>query len=178
MKKVEKVIIYILSHFNSEPKKIGKVKLAKLLWFCEREYMYKYHAHLLDDLEFIKLDHGPVPKKYEKILKDMEKKNLIHVFEIPNFDRTQISFHSLKEPDLSEFSAQEISVIDSVIYKLRDKTASELSKLSHDEFWDNTELGEVIPAEVVFATKDVMHPTDDDVQWAMQVLEKKGINAH
>ena len=90
MHKIQHIIHYIVAHFNSEPKKLSKVKLAKILWFCEREFMYKTHKRL-SDIEFVRMPFGPVPKKYDSILKDMEEKGIIHSFEIVNFQKKQKS---------------------------------------------------------------------------------------
>lgn len=75
-KKIYEIINYIVGCFKDNPSKLGKVKLAKILWFADREFMYKYHSELTG-LEYQKLPFGPVPKKYDQILNDMQKKNLI-----------------------------------------------------------------------------------------------------
>lgn len=173
MEKLESIINYIIYCFRDEPTKLGKVKLAKILWSCEREFMYKTHKRL-SNLEFIKLNNGPVPKKYNKILDDMVLKGIIHSFNTIKFDKKQTSFYSLIEPDMNDFQAIEISIIDSVVYSLWDKSASELSNMSHDSFWESTNMGDVMPVESVFM-RDIQEPDENDIAWAMQTLKEKGL---
>lgn len=173
VEKLEKIINYIIYCFRDEPTKLGKVKLAKILWSCEREFMYKTHKRL-SNLEFIKLNNGPVPKKYNKILDDMVQKGIIHSFNTIKFDKKQTSFYSLIEPDMNDFQAIEISIIDSVVYSLWDKSANELSNMSHDSFWESTNTGDVMPVESVFM-RDIQEPDENDIAWAMQTLKEKGL---
>ncbi len=57
----------------------------------------------------------------------------------------------LREPDLSKLSTTELKMIDSVLEKLSDKTAKEISAYSHNDVpWLTTEDGNVIEYESVF----------------------------
>ena len=48
MDKTKAVIAYIVNYFqcNNSPKNLGKVKLVKILWFADREFMHKYYRQL------------------------------------------------------------------------------------------------------------------------------------
>ena len=168
MEKTKSIIHYIISCFSAEPTKLGKVKLAKILWFCAREFMYKNKQHL-SDLEFIKMPLGLVPKKYDTLLNQLEKDKIIHIFTAPNFNKKQICFHSLKDPDLKAFTPDEISLIDSVIFALKDEKAGNLSNLTHDSVWENTKQGNVMPVESVFL-KDIEAPSPEDIEWANKTI--------
>lgn len=56
----------------------------------------------------------------------------------------------LKEPNLDDFTAKEISILDQTINKFALKTAKELSEMSHDECWEKTKNGDTMPIESVF----------------------------
>lgn len=56
----------------------------------------------------------------------------------------------LKEPDLNQFSAQEISILDKVIVELQNKSAKQISNQTHDELWNSIERGKIMPLESVF----------------------------
>ncbi|MDL0147656.1 Panacea domain-containing protein [Campylobacter felis] len=75
MTKLEKIINYIIYSFRDEPLKLGKLKLAKILWFSDRAFMYKY-SEALTDLEYIKMQYGPLPKNTKKYLKSLKQKEL------------------------------------------------------------------------------------------------------
>lgn len=175
MSKAFLIINYIIWAFQAEPKKLSKVKLAKILWFADKEYMYKYCKHL-STLEYIKLPQGPVPKNYDKILKELENKGIIHSFSLLSYGKKQICFHSLKEPCLDEFKPQEISILDKVIHTFYNQKSSTLSKKTHDELWDKLEMGELMPIESVF-WQDIQSPSDEDIKQALKELEKKGLLA-
>lgn len=170
MDKACAIINYIINAFQAEPKKLSKVKLAKILWFADKEYMYKYYTSL-SGLEYIKLPQGPVPKNYDKLLKDMENKAIIHTFDVLSYGKKQICFHSLKEPDLEMFKAQEISILDKVISDVYNQKSTTLSKKTHDELWDKVKMGEIMPIESVF-WQDIIPPNDEDIKQALQDLKK------
>lgn len=171
MKKATRILNYIIHKFIENPTKLSKVKLAKILYFADREYLYKYKEYLTN-LEYIKLPYGPVVKGYDKILKDMQKDGFINEFTSIINNQKQTCFQSLKEPNISEFSPQEIEILDKAIYENYNKKATTLSKNTHDKIWENTETGNVIPLECVFL-RDIQTPTQDDIQKAKQFLIEK-----
>ena len=74
----------------------------------------------------------------------------------------QQSFMCLKEPNLNDFTAQEISLLDRIIIELQDKSATQLSNQTHDELWESIEQGKIMPLESVFL-QDIIPATQDDV---------------
>ncbi|MCR2060668.1 Panacea domain-containing protein [Campylobacter helveticus] len=179
MNKVEKIINYIIYSFRDEPLKLGKLKLAKILWYADRAFMYKYYQSLTN-LEYIKMQYGPLPKKYDNILKKLNKEKIIHSYESNSYgesDKKQICYHSLIEPDMNDFEAKEIQIIDEVIARLKNKKATTLSKETHDELWKNTNIGESMPIESVFLN-DIEPPNEEDIQWAKEILKSKGLYAN
>lgn len=178
MTKLEKIINYIIYSFRDEPLKLGKLKLAKILWFSDRAFMYKY-SETLTGLEYIKMQYGPLPKKYDKILKSLENDRVIHSYLSNAYvddDRKQICFHSLIEPDMNDFNAKEIQIIDEVITKLKDEKATTLSNKTHDELWRSLKFGEIMPIEAVF-WNDIEPVNEEDIKWAKAVLKTKGFYA-
>lgn len=172
MKKICEVIHYIIDSFQQADSvsKLGKVKLAKILWFADREFMYEHHKSITG-IDYVKLPNGPVPKKYDAILDEMKDNGVIHQYQIKKFDKTQQCFVSLKDPNLEVFNKEEIKVLDNVIYELKDKSASKLSNLTHDSLWKNREIGEIMPIESVFC-RDITEPNEDDIAWANSKIFK------
>lgn len=161
--KTEATIAYIINYFqcNNSPKNLGKVKLVKILWFADREFMHKYFKQLTN-LEYRKMPQGPMPTNINSILKSMQKEGIIQTFETSKYGYTQQSFLCLQEPNLDAFSPQEISILDKVIIDLLDKSASQISQETHDELWHSIEQGKIMPLESVFL-QDVIPATQDDV---------------
>ena len=85
------------------------------------------------------------------------------------FGRRQERPCALREPDLSEFSGQEIATIDRVIEALWGKSARDVTDLSHEFIgWQAAQPGEVIPYETVFVNDS--EPMDEDVQHAQSLI--------
>ncbi|STQ85758.1 DUF4065 domain-containing protein [Helicobacter muridarum] len=163
MNKTEAIIAYIVNYFqcNDALNNLGKVKLVKILWFADREFMHKYYKQLTN-LEYRKMPQGPMPTNIDKILKNMQEKEIIKSFETSKYGYSQTCFLCLKEPDLDYFSAMEISILDKVIMDLKHKSAKQISNQTHDELWNSIEQGKVMPLESVFL-QDIIPATKDDV---------------
>lgn len=172
MEKIHAVIHYIIDSFQQADSisKLGKVKLAKILWFADREFMYEYHKSITG-IQYVKLANGPVPKKYDMILSEMKEEGIIHQYQINKFGKPQQCFISLKKPSLEVFSKEEIKVLDNIIYELKNKSATKLSDVTHDSLWENREVGEVMPIESVFC-RDIVEPNEDDIAWAKSKIFK------
>lgn len=52
---------------------------------------------------------------------------------------------ALRDADLTIFSGRDIAIVDSVIHHFWDKTAAELSELSHGPWWKVCDSGDGIP---------------------------------
>jgi len=146
--KFKEVLLYVLKQVGSKPN-LGEVVLYKLLYFIDFDYYEKYEEQLIG-ATYIKNHHGPTPKEFAKIVGEMEGKDLTKV-QTKYFQYPQKKYLPLREPDLSILSAREKAVIDSVLDRLSDKNATEISAYSHDDVpWLTTEDGEVMDYESVF----------------------------
>lgn len=163
--KFKEVLLYVLSRVGSKPN-VGETVLYKLLYFIDFDYYERYEEQLIG-ATYIKNHHGPTPIEFTKIVGDMENKDLVRIrsryFQFP-----QKKYLPLREPDISQLSAKEFSVIDSVIERLSDKNAAEISAYSHGDVpWLTTEDGEVIDYESVFyrtPAYSVRAYDDEDIQ--------------
>lgn len=146
--KFKEVLLYVLKHVGSKPN-VGEVVLYKLLYFIDFDYYEKYEEQLIG-ATYIKNHHGPTPKEFAKIVDEMEGKDLTKV-RTKYFQYPQKKYLPLREPDLSILSAREKAVIDSVLERLSDKNANEISAYSHDDVpWLTAEDGHIIEYESVF----------------------------
>ena len=82
----------------------------------------------------------------------------------------QKQFIALTKPDLGKFSADEISLVDSVIDAVcNNHTASSISQLTHDHISEAAEIGEEIPLYAVLASK-VGEIDEADIEWGKSVM--------
>ena len=82
--------------------------------------------------------------------------------------RTQNRAVNLRAPNLSVFSAEQISLVDRIIEELWDLDAEAVSDLSHRMMgWRLADLNETIPYETVFISSEPL--TETDVQRAREL---------
>lgn len=168
----KEVINYIIDYMQSYTGMyLDKIKLAKILWFADRAYMYRYDSSLTG-FEYLKLQNGPAPKKYDSILTAMKNDGIIEIFQVSNLDKEKECFLSLKKPNLDKFTSKQIQIIDLVIMQYANKTSKELSELSHDELYDSVNMGDTMPIESVF-WQDIQIPSQDDITQARDYLNSK-----
>ena len=148
LSKFKEVLLYILNKVGSKPN-VGESVLYKLLYFIDFNYYEKYEEQLIG-ATYIKNNYGPTPKEFAKIVQQMEGVDLITV-KTQYFKYPQRKYLPLREPDLSILNAIELRMIDSVLERLSDKNATEISEYSHNDVpWLTTEDGKVIEYESVF----------------------------
>jgi transcriptional regulator with XRE-family HTH domain len=149
VEKFKESLLYILGKVGGKPN-VGMTVLYKLLYFIDFDYYEKYEEQLIGAL-YIKNHYGPTPVAFAKIVSQMEKEGAIEQVKSKYFEHEQTKYLPHKRADVSEFSAREIKHIDEVLERLSDKTATELSNLSHKDIpWIVAEEGRAINYESVF----------------------------
>ncbi|MBA7564350.1 hypothetical protein ES708_06013 [subsurface metagenome] len=148
LQKFKEVLLYILNKIGAKPN-IGESVLYKLLYFIDFDFYEKYEEQLIG-ATYIKNHYGPTPREFIKIVKEMEGKDLIKVKD-SYFKHPQTKYLSKRESDLTLLKAHEIKMIDSVLDRLSDMNAIEISNYSHKDVpWLTTNNGEIIDYESVF----------------------------
>lgn len=134
----KKVFLYILNKVW-EKANVWKIVVYKLLYFSEFNHYEKLWKSLLN-IEFKKWPMWPVPNPEEvkSIFEEMnndnqieEVKTLFKWYEQHRFvsKLKDINFYNL----LKDLKPEQIQIIDDVIYKLSNMTATQISEYSH---WD------------------------------------------
>jgi|DewCreStandDraft_4_1066084.scaffolds.fasta_scaffold03940_8 putative zinc finger/helix-turn-helix YgiT family protein len=97
-------------------------------------------------LEYIRDKHGPLVNNYEKILNYMVQEVYLKQQHVNTKNHTGRKYTLISHPVHNFFSEEEIKFIDAIINKLKDKTPTELSEKTHNEFdgWILTPQGEKI----------------------------------
>ena len=149
--KFKTVFTYILKKVGGKPN-IGMTAIYKLLYFIDFDYYEKYEEQLMGAV-YIKNHFGPTPVMFTKIVEEMKAKNEIEEVKSKFYDREQKKYflNPDYQIDLSPLSAQEIKHIDWELRRLADKTAKELSDLSHEDMpWRAAKMGERVEYNGVF----------------------------
>lgn len=149
LKKFKEVLLYVLEKVGSKSN-VGMTVLYKLLYFIDFDYYEKFEEQLVG-ATYIKNHFGPTPIEFKKIIESMELKGELETVKSKYFLHEQTKYLPHREPDLSVLSAREIKHIDEVLFRLSDKSATELSAYSHQDVpWLGTQNGRVISYESVF----------------------------
>ncbi|MGB7061156.1 MAG: type II toxin-antitoxin system antitoxin SocA domain-containing protein [Candidatus Zixiibacteriota bacterium] len=165
LKKFKEVLLYILNKVGSKPN-IGETVVYKLLYFIDFDHYELYEEQLMG-ATYQKNLHGPTPIEFKKIVDRMIGDEEIDMVHSKYFDFPQRKYLPLRPADLSELSAQEVEVIDSVLSRLSDMNAKQISRYSHNDVpWLTTEDDGIIEYESVFyrTAPYSVRQYDEDIQ--------------
>lgn len=149
VEKFKNALLYITQKIGAMPN-VGQTVLYKILYFCDFDYYEKFEEQLIG-ARYIRNHYGPTPVEFGAIIKEMVRDSQIEEIKTKFFDKDQTKYIPVTKPNLSVFSGQELNHIDEEIEKLGNKTAKELSDLSHKDVpWMVTLEGQEIQYESVF----------------------------
>jgi transcriptional regulator with XRE-family HTH domain len=147
--KFKEVLLYILSKVGAKPN-VGETVLYKLLYFIDFNFYEKYEEQLIG-ATYIKNHHGPTPIEFRAIIKEMVSAKELECVQSKYFNFPQRKYLPRRASNLSLLTAEELQLIDDVLNKLSNMTATEISEYSHGDVpWMTTPNGEKIDYESVF----------------------------
>lgn len=168
LRKLAKLTHYICYQCH-DPSVLGATKLNKILWYADLIAYLKTGKQITGE-RYVKQQFGPVPKHILVVIEDLEEKKDLVIREVPFYGKQKREYIALTEPDISMFSPEEISIVDSVMDVVCHKhTASSISLASHDVIWKLAEIGEEVPMYAVLAS-ELGEVTDKDIRWAQKAL--------
>ncbi len=162
VKKIESVVLYVLRKF---PEGVDYIKLFKIIYFAQKEYLANYGKALCPDT-FKARTFGPVPALSDKVIKLVEagEEDMDSYPDLKNFcnairvqDQT---VHASAEPDMDYLSRKECECLDKWYDYCKGKDSKkELSPESHDEAYakactrykDDPQLGNLTDIEIAKA---------------------------
>lgn len=107
------------------------VKLFYVNYYISHDFdHFELYEKTITNEKYIRYPKGPLLTKHQSLPDELEKENKIKIKEEV---RMYFGFRyaSITEPDTSLLNENELKTIDSVINRLSDKTASEISDYSH-----------------------------------------------
>ena len=124
-------MLYVLEQCAGKPN-VGETVLYKLLYFADFNYYETYEEHLSGS-EYRKLDFGPVPQNIDGIIREMISRKKIKRIKTDYHGYPQTRYIPLEKADLKSMNAAEKEIIDKVIDRFSDWSASALSDYSHKD---------------------------------------------
>lgn len=170
-KKFRELILYIAKKCADDPD-FGKTKLNKILFYSDF-LAYFRTGEPITGQEYMRIQHGPGPRKLKPTLDDMVKKGALRIRRERKIDLHQERVVALREPDLSDFSDQHLDIVDQIIQALWGRTNTEVSLLSHANIgWKLARHKETIPYETVFLSDRPL--TAAELEYGRQLAAKLG----
>lgn len=158
--KLRQVLLYVLDKVGAKPN-VGETVLYKLLYFIDFDY-YEKHGKSITGLTYVRNHFGPTPaKSFVEVVEGMRKSGELEIVETRFFNNLQKKYLPTKSSELKGLSANELDHINEELARLGDKTATELSELSHkDTPWRVAQQGKPIDYQFVFYRTDLTAVTE------------------
>jgi uncharacterized phage-associated protein len=160
-KKYKNVILFFAGKIKNGT--LGKLKMMKLLYFLDFDYFEKYGKSITND-QYLRFDNGPIPRMAEKILKEMNGRDIKIIRKKIGFGyNDQQHIESLKNFDIDLFSKEELLMMEEVANKWEKLSGVEMKNASHGEApWIATPRNEVIDYNLAYYRNKYGEMDNDD----------------
>lgn len=146
-----------------DPSQLGNVKLHKILYFAD---MMKFagSGEALTGVDYVKQQFGPVARHLTAALAELEIEKKISIKNVDYFGFTKKEYTSLVSP--LGLSNSDVDLLADVIGFVCNRTARDISELSHDRAWHNAKMGERIPYAAALGLEPV-EVTEEEIAAAI-----------
>jgi hypothetical protein len=145
---MKELILYVASYCHKARVlgNLGATKLNKILFYADFGAYLKLGQPITGQ-EYFALDWGPALKRMKPIQAEMSATGELQIAKADaGTNRIQHIFIPCRAPNLSFFTAEEISIVDQCICRFILKSANDVSDESHEFIgWDLADLEEIIP---------------------------------
>jgi hypothetical protein len=165
-------LVHYVCHKADDPTVLGAVKLNKVLWYSDVVH-YTVTGESITGETYVKRQRGPVPRHVMQAIDALVSVGKVARGKVDHYGFMKNEYISLREPDLSLFSPDEIARVDeSFEHVCLNHTARSISEETHGVIWQLAEIGEEMPYSTVFASVDG-EVDENDVAWAQQrIIER------
>ena len=151
-KRLRELAIYISEKCGGDDS-FGATKLNKLLFYSDF-LAYLNFGKPITGSEYFRLGNGPAPKRWIPVREAMVEAGDAKVMDAEFYGFPQQRVVPLRKAQLTEFSTDQISLVDKVIALHKGKTAKDISDESHGFVgWVLAQDRETIPYQVARVTK-------------------------
>ncbi|HXD54476.1 MAG TPA: Panacea domain-containing protein [Solirubrobacteraceae bacterium] len=171
--KFNELIVYIATRLGPEAA-LGRTKLAKLLMKSDFG-AYARRGQPITGATYEKWEQGHLPRELLLAQRDLEADGSICTEEVDYYGKRLKRITALRDPDLREFSDEDLADAERAIALFGHESASYLSELSHMEVgWRLAHMKEVIPYNTVFL--GVGGVSEGDVRRGEELASSHGWN--
>ncbi len=169
--KLDALVHYICFRCEN-PAQLGATKLNKVLWYSD-VFAFARDGVSITGGTYVKRQFGPVPKDILASRARLRASGALIEREMSNYGYPQVQFFALTPADISIFSAEQISLVDSVLDHIcSNHTAASISQRSHDLVWEVAAIGEEIPMAAAAFAGNVGEIDEHDMVWARAEVER------
>lgn len=131
------------------PRQLGATKLNKLLWFIDCSG-YNELGYTISGLnQYARREFGPAPFKMPVVIRALEKSGAISKSESGTaIGYLRSEYSSVLDPKSECFTDSERAIIHRVINEHLTVSAREVSDISHDALWEQTEMDKPMPVRL------------------------------
>ncbi len=140
--KLKEVVHYVCSQCSQE--ELGNVKLHKILYFADMMH-YLASRKPLTGVEYQKQNFGPVARHLSWAVNELCKDGVLKVEKRDYFGFKKTDYIPIQRQAHAKLSNFEVQLLNDVIEFVCERSAKEISELSHMAPWDAVEIGETIP---------------------------------
>lgn len=167
--RLKELILYIADKCMDDPT-FGAIKLNKILYFTDF-WSYWSNGKPITGVGYKRLERGPAPDRMIPIRNQMQKDNEIVLKKKKVYgDKEQHRVVSLREANISLFSANEISLVDEVIHRFWGIKAEAISDFSHGVEWKILQNNKLIPYQASLLSEEGV--TESDVIRARELINE------
>lgn len=165
-----KALVHYICWRCEDPRLLGTVKLNKVLW-CSDRISYHRTGQPIAGATYVQQQFGAVAKTLTPLVMELEKEGALSTRE-RSHGGSLMQYFAHFEPDLSVFTAPEISVVDSAIETICFRDApSPLNLAADDQVWKLAQIGETLPLYTVFAARPA-EISKRDMDWAVEYVRR------
>lgn len=157
------------------PHELGVTKLAKILWFADTEHYRTTGETITGTDTYRKNDQGPFNKRIYLALDALKEERKIFERQSQTPVGPRREFVWMQPINLSDFSANEIALVDRIAAKVVPMTAQQVSDSTHDELWKAAAHDEHIPVAAGAVT--TLEVSEEALKWAEAEFDDCGASA-
>lgn len=170
-KKFEELIVYLARRLPPEAA-LGRVKMAKLLMHSDF-IAFARLGRPMTGATYEKWEHGHLPRELITTEIDLQSDGSIDMETVDYYGKTLKHITARRDPDMADFSEDELAIVEGTIRLYGHESASYLSRLSHRELgWRLTKDRELIPYDTVFL--GTTGPAETDVRRGEELASLHG----
>jgi len=175
--KFRELLLYIASRSEDDPN-FGATKINKILFFSDFE-AYARFGKPITGAVYQRLPQGPAPRAMLPIKRSMtENRDIIEREVLLYSNYRQKRLIANRNPNMSLFSAEEISLVDEVIADNINMNARGVSDKSHElDSWQLAVNLETIPYQSALLHDGPVELNEEHVAYYQAMIERSNANA-